>query len=253
MKTWNALTRPSVVAAAALALTSAVHAGITDPAMTVTASNSLGSGQFIVFLANGTWSSGGTVWEWQSGPGGYDIFNSEFQVVAHVDNLYCKMVADPQVIVNFSVSANSSATNFSFTTGVLSFPTINTPFGRATAGITVTDNDSDGAALTGLHAGGNSYRANYNGAIPGGSTFANLVGSFAAPVDDSATNSGAAPPVGYLAIGSPVSDMQGKFDFQLSANDSASGTSFYEIIPAPASSLVLAGAGLAVIRRRRPS
>jgi hypothetical protein len=242
------------LSAGVLLAASAAQAGITDPGLTITASNVNGTGTYQVFLSNGTWTTTNTpgdTWSWQSPVGGYDIFDTNFNVVAHVDNMYCQMIADPQITVNFSVNSTSLATHFQITSGVLSFGGINPAQGKATAGITITDNDGDGASLTGLHAGPKAYRANYNGTIPGGTIFDNLVGNFVAAADDSATLSESSPAVGYSPIGGTVTDMQAEFDFILSANDSASGTSFYEIIPSPAAASLFGIAGLLSCGRRR--
>ena len=251
MKLQNLL-RLAFGAGASAVLAAAAQAGITDPGLLITATNANGTGSYTVFLSNGTWSSDHSTWEWTSDTNGYDIYDTvNFTKLAHVSLMHCKMQADPSVIVNFNVTSTSVATTFSVTTGVLSFGAMTNPSARASAGMTITDNDSDGATDTGLHAGGKNYRANYNGTIPLGTSYANLVGSFTAPVDDSNSASEASPLVGYNTIVGSVSSMQAEFDFTLSANDSASGTSFYEIIPAPGATLVLAGAGMMALRRRR--
>ncbi len=249
MKNLSKAMRLVVSAGALLAFGATAQAGITDPALVITASNANGTGVFQVFLSNGTFSTTNTLndtWEWSAPIGGYDIFDDNFNLVSHVDTMYCKMVADPQISLNFSVNSTSLATHFSIVSGVLSFGTINPAIGRATAGITITDNDGDGSALAG-DWGGKAYHADFNS----GSTFANLVSDFAGPADDSAVNSeSTAGYPGYLGMGS-VSDISSRFDFTLSANDSASGTSFYEVIPSPGAAALLAFAGIAGMGRRR--
>lgn len=242
-----------VLAGAAFAAGSA-QAGITDPGLIIEASNANGSGTFQVFLSNGTWKNNNQDWEWTSPAEGYDIFDDNFNLVSHIDFMQCKMNADPQVTVNFSVNATALATHFAITTGVLTFPSgINSgAIGRAQAGITITDNDGDGASATGGF-GGFGYRANINGTIPVGTQFSKLLqGPLVVAPDDTQTfddNTAGYP--GYIPIAGTVNSMQAKFDFTLSPNDSASGTSFYEILPAPGSLSLLAGAALVGGRRRR--
>jgi hypothetical protein len=248
----------TLLALAAMALAAgSAQAGITDPGLTITATNANGTGTYQVFLSNGTWttnSRGDDVWSWTSPAEGYQIFDDNFNVVADIPFMQCEMVSDPQVTVNFSVNATALSTHFAITTGLLTFPSGigSGAIGRATAGVTVTDNDGDGASATGGF-GGFGYRANYNGTIPTGTTFSNLLsGPVVAAADDSATLSDSTVGYpGYVPIGGAVNSMQAKFDFTLSPNDSASGTSFYEIIPSPASLSFLAGAGLIGFARRR--
>jgi len=255
------LSKVSLLAMGALAFAAGVaHADISDPGLIIEASNANGSGTYQVFLSNGTWSTnsrGDSVWSWTSPAEGYDIFDDNFNLVSHIDFMQCEMVSDPQVTVNFSVNSTSLVTNFAITTGLLTLPSGITSgaIGRATAGVTITDNDGDGATLTGGFGGGTAYRANYNGTIPVGSIFDTLLaGPLVAAPDDSATmsdDSSGYP--GYIPIAGAVNSLQAKFSFQLSANDSASGTSFYEVIPSPAGTVVLAAAGLFGAARRRRS
>ena len=251
MKKISKSMRVAMCAGALVAASAVAQAGITDPGLVITASNANGSGTYQVFLSNGSWTttnSPNDTWSWQSPVGGYDIFDDNFNVVAHVDNMYCNMVADPQITVNFSVNSTSLATHFTISSGILSFGAINPAQGRATAGITITDNDGDGSSLTGGFGGGKAYHTDYNS----GSTFGNFVSGFGAPADDSATNSeSSAGYPGYIGIGGAVTDMSAAFDFTLSANDSASGTSFYEIIPGPAAVGLFGVAGLVGVGRRR--
>ena len=121
---------------------------------------------------------------------------------------------------------------------------------RATAGVTVTDNDANGATLTGEGAGGSFFNAAYNG----GTTFADLIsGPFTTSVAGS--NSGAqdfpAAPGAFDPIGGTLTDIQAQFNFTLSANDSASGTSGFFSIPTPGAATLIALGGLAGLRRRR--
>ncbi len=250
MKKLSMNMRATLSAAAALAVAAAAQAGITDPGLVITASNANGSGVYQVFLSNGTFSTTNTpndTWEWTSPLGGYDIFDNSFAVVAHVDFMHCKMVADPQITVNFQVDAGALTTHFNIASGVLSFGTLNPASGRATAGIGITDNDGDGALLTGGFPGVRAYHSDFNS----GSTFANLVSPvLAAPFD---SGNGSEDSLGYpvyLPMGA-VSDISAAFDFDLSANDSAVGTSFYEVIPSPAVASVMGLAGLVGMSRRR--
>jgi uncharacterized protein (TIGR03382 family) len=216
--------------------------------MTITATSSLGTGSFVVHLSDGTWT--GDTWTWHSPTDAgwsYDIYDTTSgREIGAVTRLDCEMGGDPQANVTFGVMANNTLTHFSITSGLVSFAPINPASGRASASMTVTDLTGDGASAIGT--GGFNYHAMYNGATP----FANLLpGAVVAAPFSSNTANDAFPPVGFFPIAGPVSNMSSLYDFNLTANDSASGTSVYVIIPSPASGALLGLAGLAGLRRRR--
>ena len=103
---------------------------------------------------------------------------------------------------------------------------------------------NSGHTLFGGYSGGKAYKALYDGS----NVFANLVSPIIAP-----------PWSGFESYGwqamPDVSSMQAKFQFILSAGGMASGNSYYEItgdvIPEPASILLLGLGGLALLRKRR--
>lgn len=167
-------------------------------------------------------------------------------------SVYCR--EDPQVDLNFSVFAGALNTTFTITSPTLSFGTINDSSGRTSAGFTVSDQDGNGVGISGWN-GNSIYTSRYNGAVPGGTTFHDsFFGSFGTPIpDDTFATSENFPGVGFTPIGTPVSDMSSRFRFTLTANDLASGTSQYEIIPipAPGAATLLGLGGLLVGRRRR--
>ena len=181
----------------------------------------------------------------------YSTANPSNQL-GRIDSLQVKLDGDPQVILNFAVVAGNTDTNFCIQSGTVSFSPLVNPLAVASAAITVTDNDGDGAVLTGLEPGIRAYEARYNGS----SVYADLIQTpLIATSFSSASLSDRMPPVtGFLVIPGPVSSIESEFCFTLSANDSASGTSQFTVVPEP-TTWALLGTGLialaAVARRRR--
>ncbi len=162
--------------------------------------------------------------------------------------------SDPVVNLGFAVQAGSApgGTVFTIKSALLQFPTINNPQGRASAAFTLTDGiDDDGATLTPLVGYTGAYLTQYNGFVPYGTTFTQLIDQMVAEPMSTVNRNEEYPGGGlYAPIGGPVSDMSTQIAFTLSANDLASGTTVFEIIPEPSGVLLLA-AGLTALRRRR--
>lgn len=224
-------------------LSGGVQAGITDPALDITATSSLGTATLRIRESMGTWS--GQQWSMLAGEAIELVDPSTGTRIATIKELFIEFIEDPQVTVNFTAVSGPVTTNFTFSSGVLSFPTMGDSTAFATAGVTVTDNDSDGATFTGL-MGGDGYRALYNDSV----LFDTLLGSYVVAADDSGTKNERSPGSGGTGAGSTF-NMSSNWEFSLSPNDQVGGTSLFRIVPAPGSLALLGLAGLAVTRRRR--
>lgn len=157
--------------------------------------------------------------------------------------------ADPAVSLEFSVRAGAYGTNFTITAATMSFATITNPIAYATAAVTVTDRNTNGATLTGLFPGSKAYEASFNNAA-----WADLLSPVPCPVGSTANADDRFPAIApnWALVGFPVSSMSATFKFNLTALDSASGTSNFEVIPIPepATMCLFALGGLGLIRRR---
>lgn len=169
-----------------------------------------------------------------------------------ITQLELGVVGDPVVTLRFSLDSDDSSTVWTISSTVVNFSALATPWAYASAAITVTS-DSDGAVLTGQFAQNKVYEAVYNGTT----VYADLVNSINAPADDSVTGSERSPAVGWSTIAGSVSSIQSEFKFTLTAGDSASGTSRFEVVPVPEPSGLMALAvglvsvGGLVARKRR--
>ncbi len=169
-----------------------------------------------------------------------------------VETLNLVYNADPAVTLNFSVVAGNYGSNITVTSAVITFDPIVKPYAYATAAVTVTDNNFNGAALTGLLANGAAYEARYNNPAI---TWAGLLTSpVSAATGDTGNANDRRPalPTIWETIPTTVDRISSQFKFHLTASDSASGTSRFEVIvPEPASLGLLLMAGLAILLKRR--
>lgn len=255
------MSRTTLGLAAITALSAgAVAAQVTDPLITINASSALGSGS--VSFSSGdlgavTMPNGGIVFVLTNGP--LDIIDSnnnntigtitQLSAISNADDTTTSSF-DALQSIGFAVFAGDADTAFNLTGSFINIGSVAGAELRATAGITVTDNNANGALLTGDGLGGTYFNAAYNG----GTTFADLIaGPLAAGSASSNASSQdfpAAPGV-FSPIANPLTDIQAQFNFTLSANDSASGTSGFFAVPAPGAAALLAIGGLTATRRRR--
>jgi len=172
-------------------------------------------------------------------------------VIGTIESLYITVDEDPAVALDFVCRAGAAATTFTFTSFL--DVSLTNPDAQATATVTATDRNNDGVTIAGLYSDNKCYEANYN---PGETVFVHLdTGGTAGAGLSYSTNESTA----WVPVAGSVTRMEANYYFTVTARDSASGTSNYQmveqIIPEPSSLLVLAsglvpGLGL-LIRRRR--
>jgi len=216
----------------------------------------------VVFECTATSSAGSSTWQFvlpEPPPEGDFSWVLDYEVVMQdqtngnvigvMKQASIQYIADPQVNLNFLVTAGSVDTDFTITSGLLSFSGINPADARASAAVTVTDNDGDGALLLGNHGpDGKAFRSFYNGLVPGaGTEFVSLVSSVAAgPFDTNDVTEN----VPFTNIGGPITSMSTQLKFNVSANDDANGTTNFEVIPEPGTFALLGLAVVGLLRRR---
>jgi hypothetical protein len=216
---------------------------INDP-LTVTLQEGSDSGTFTMNVP----SNSPVVWN-SSGP--VNVFSSSHPslLLGSIDGLSISLDSDPNVSLGFAVTAGGADTTFTISSPVVSFSPLTNPQGFASAGVTLTDNVGTGATFTGLFPGPKGYQAQYNS---GSAVFANLVPSFSV-VNTTLTTSERFPVAGTTVVPGVVSNIESQFSFVLSANDSASGTSRFNVTAPEPSSMILAllGATALLWRVRR--
>lgn len=250
-------------AAAVLGILSAASAELIGPAMTIIVSDGQGHSAMYTYHAtqgaDGNWSFNNSVpYEMYDQTSGLLLATlNPPALVAQGQSCSALYVADPIVNLNFAVQAGpfTPTTTIMIASAILDHDDIVNGQGRASAGITLTDGDGNGAQLLGIgdpNGAQGAYLAQYNGfaGTISGTTFAELHPQLsAAPGGSNSTINNDVPPVGFNPIPGTVMDMSSFISFTLTRNDLASGTSNFEVIPEPAS-LALLLIGAALIRRR---
>lgn len=236
---------------AGLGLVSVANADVSDVFFTVEAWSGSSHGSYSVMTDDVDYDPVTQSWFWSGG--GITVQDGS-QTLVTIASASASAEQDPLLTIHFDIQAGNTDTIVQVTSALLSFPTINNPLVAASAGLTLTDSNAAGGASVDANQGSTgdlAWVAQYNGFVPGGTTFLEGIGDLAvAPADiagsdDDNVNSG-----GLVPVFGAFSDMSMQYRFKLSANDSASGTSVYVAIPEPASVALLVLGGLAALRRR---
>jgi hypothetical protein len=239
-------------------LTPLAEAGISDVILEIRADSGSLSGGYGVSLDMGSYDAEAGRFLWHGT--NIELTSAvDSQTVATLLEMEVFIDEDPQVNLSFAVQAGAQDTQFTITSGLVSFPAIDSAEAVASAGLSLTDANGDGALLTGMGAAGGAYTAQYNGLVPSGTTFLEAMDELVADAGRSASDSVVAPGAGgFATLAGPVSDISSSFAFSLSAFDMASGTSTFvvlpaaEVVPVPqALGLGLAGMIGVLARRRR--
>ena len=251
------MSKTTIGIAALVAAAGSAHAGLSTNIIEISYLDTV-SGEVTMWYATedqGLWNNGRYTFAYggDSDPQNWlAITNSVGDEVFRIGSASVEYDVDPVVNVNFNVQASASNGIFSINSSLNTFATINSAIGSASAAVTVTDTNFDGATLASSGDRGQGWSAYYNGGSPAsGSVFADLLGSnvVAAPLSTQSASENYLGG-GFHPVGGSVFDMSAQWTFTLTAGDLASGTSTYEIVPAPAS-LAMLGLGLAATRRRR--
>jgi MYXO-CTERM domain-containing protein len=243
--------KAALIAGTVAGLSAAANADVSRTIFSLTATNSIGTDSYSFELpADVTNPFIGGIFDWLiSQP--VTLNNGVVITAAEIH-----LEADPIVSVNFSLNNTAGMdSNIVVNSPLLSFASINSAIGNASASVTLTDPQGDGATLTPI--AGKGYTAFYNGGAPQtGTEFANL---FTVPVTlpvtdpfgSTTTETFHFPGPGVFGPMGNVADASAAWGFVLSDGDNASGSSTFEIVPIPGSTALIALGGLALIRRRR--
>jgi len=246
-----ALALAMIVASAGPVLASGILT--TGTVVTVRATAGANSGQFSYFLPANTPVAGEYQWQTLS----VNITSTSGSVLlGTVNSLQVIYDADPAVTLNFDITSANQTTTFDIVSDTLSFASLTNPDAFASASATLVDaNNSAYAKLTAKFPtewGVNSaFQARYNGTTAWADLITNMT----------LTNAGASmlaeegrpeppPSTARETILASVNNIQCEWNFSLTANDRAYGTGTFDLVPEPATALLLL-LGIGLVRRPR--
>jgi len=235
---------------------SSTMATFSDPFIRVTATNASGTGTFEVPLADVTINP-------MTGTGMYILPMSVNvmmgpTVIATITQMtsFVRPATGslPNLIsLGFTMRAGTSDTTLlidSTLFGINDIPSGEA--GRTSGGITITDQNNNGAAFTGANTGGGAFNPYYNGLTPGtGTAFTSVLLADSVGPGGTHTMNMAVPGGGAYTPLPDVTTMSSRWNFVLTAGDQVGVTSVWEVIPSPGSISLLAFGGLAMARRSR--
>ncbi|HYE62686.1 MAG TPA: hypothetical protein VD997_11880 [Phycisphaerales bacterium] len=232
--------------AALITLTASAGAAIVGEPVTVRVQSSLGQASFTVLLPQGTYNPAAGTFSY-SLPSSIDLIDtSNGRTIAILDGLTVGFQEDgfgqiPRTALGFALRAGNANTSIS----IFSAHNTLSPLSRTAAGIasmTLTDlGGAPGASMV-----GNMMTEWWFEGRLGDLIFVGWDGQTAGPglTSNQTITCPVVPPFG-------ISELFSQYGFDLSANDSASGTSLLRAVPTPGAVSLLALAGLATTRRRR--
>ncbi len=224
-------------------------ADVSDIIFRVTATNDAGSGSFEATFDQMVYYPTQQVWVWSTGA--VPIMDDDFGTtqIAVLQNANVLLQADPKIAMGFSVQSGASLTTFTIESAVLSFPTIPDVASEGMASVALNVSDAwagDGVTMAELGAAGSGvYQTYYNT----DQLFVNLLSQVSAGPGGSGSVFQNYPPIGYADVAGDVSSMHSWFGFTLTPGDIGGATSLYEIVPEPATFVLLVLALVAVRRR----
>lgn len=225
---------------------------ISDVIFRIEAANETGSGFIEVTKDQLSYHPSTDSYHWDTGS--QVIFDDLFNPIATLQNANLALMvnASKKIAGGFSLQAGDSDTTFLIQLPQLSFDTLPEALteGRMGLACNVTDVGGGGVTMRAIETGSGMLRGDYNGLVPGGTEFAEVLYQVMAT---SGSGSGYQnyPASGFADIPGSVSDMSSRLYFTLTAGDIGGGTHYYEIVPEPSGlGLLLLGA-LALAGRRR--
>jgi len=145
------------------------------------------------------------------------------EVLGTIDWLNIDFDGDPLVDISFSAMAGAADTTFTITSALIQFPELTDPGAMTSASFALSDTGGLPGAFLGAATG--AYRAEYND----GYLFRESIGDFS--FDTAGATVISADDFGPVTLSGAVTSIRGKLAFTVSAGDSVSGSTRFEVTP----------------------
>lgn len=214
----------------------ALATALESQALSIEATSALGGATLHVSAAELSWDATGQRLFWSTTSRAL-VDAQSGATVATITLASFTLRSCSRIDLSLSVDAGAADTVITVRTGRLSFETIAAAdaVGRATASLSISDRNNNGATLAGVGAPGTPvYRAWVNGGAAGGTLFSGLVGALSAGAGGNASAYQTDPQTGFRFVGAPVGDAAVELVFSLSAGDRGTASTMFDVDPNPA-------------------
>lgn len=211
---------------------SSAQADTSEAALQFEASNDAGTATLRVPFKDGTWDEQRQRFTWELTESTTLIDPKTEAPIATLKSARLRFFQGekPRITLDFAVEAGDSTTSFVATPARLKFkvPEGYQTEANARASVGVVDRNEDGVSLQSLGKRDSGvFIAQYNGAVPNGVPFINLIGGMSAGPGGSGSVSQNQPSSGYELLQGNVTDLSCQIRLSLTARDTAEGSARY--------------------------
>ena len=192
--------------------------------------SSTGSAEYQAWFEDGVWDPDDQTFSWAL-PEETDLidsFNGQWLATLTDATVFARAAESGEIELNLGVISGPAPVDVIVDSPLVSLSeTIPSGYarGRASASITLTDGENDGAQIVGIPGDGTGiYRSYYNGFVLDGTRFTHLVGLISIEGGGTVTASQSDPVVGYRRIHQDVRDLSARIAFTITPLELAFAT-----------------------------
>jgi hypothetical protein len=212
------------------------YAGISDEVFLLEAVQDGGRGALVVHFRDGQWDAAYQKFTWSLNEPESIVDSENGQTICTLRSASVTLRDHCRFNVIFEVDGGDGDTQVFMRSALLTFPELsaNEAEAQATASLTLTDRNSNGAEVRGVGPPGTPmFRGEYNSGAPDGAVFTQLLGEIACDSGGTVTGTQKDPASGYRGVGAAVRSISFRFEYALTAGDRALASVSYRVTPEP--------------------